>query len=390
MTTVVIHSATIVSDGVRHDDAWIAFEGATISARGVGAGWMPLRTQHTDVIDGAGAILTPGFVDIHVHGGGGSSFTDGQEAIATALAAHRRHGTTRSVVSLVSGSPDTVERQAVDVRAVMARDPLVLGIHLEGPFLAVSHKGAHDPRLLTAPDAGTVEALIESTAGLLRQVTIAPELPGGHAAITRFVDSGARVAVGHTAAGYDEALEAFDLGASILTHAFNGMDGIHHRAPGPVAAAIDSSHVSLELVADGTHVVGSVARLLSRSAGARLCLVSDAMAAAASVDGEYLLGPLAVRVTGGIARLVHGGSIAGSTLTMDAALRFAVAELQFDLPAAVDTVTRAPARALGLEEGVGSLAVGYPADAVLLDDVLAVRRVWANGSELSMDRPYNS
>jgi N-acetylglucosamine-6-phosphate deacetylase len=390
MTTVVIHSATIVSDGTQRHDAWVAFGGATIAALGEGDGWMPLRGPHTDVIDAEGAILSPGFVDIHVHGGGGASFTDGPKAIAAGLAAHRRHGTTRSVVSLVSASLDDTRRQAADVRSVMAEDPLVLGIHLEGPFLAASHKGAHDKELLVAPTAHAVEAVIESTAGVLRHVTIAPELAGGHEAIGRFVASGARVAVGHTAAGYDEALAAFDLGASMLTHAFNGMNGIHHRAPGPVAAAIDSPHVTIELVGDGVHVAASVARMLGASAGSRMVLVTDAMAAADAADGEYMLGSLEVRVTDGVARLVHGDSIAGSTLTMDRALRFAVTQLQLDLPAAVAMVTRAPASALGLEGSIGSLAVGYPADAVLLDGALAVTRVWANGTELGIDRPYNS
>jgi N-acetylglucosamine-6-phosphate deacetylase len=384
---VIIHSTTIVSDRALTDDAWIAFGGESITARGVGAGWLALRGPRTQIIDGTDATLTPGFVDIHVHGGGGSSFTDGPEAIAAGLAAHRRHGTTRSVVSLVSARPSDIRRQVADVRHVMAHDPLVLGVHLEGPFLAGSHRGAHDETLLTAPTDAAVGELLDITGGVLRHVTLAPELPGAHAAIRRFIESGARVALGHTSAGYDESLEAFDLGASILTHAFNGMRAVHHRAPGPVAAALDSAHVTLELVGDGTHVLGPVARILSQSAADRLCLVSDAMAAAASTDGDYLLGSLAVRVVGGVARLVDGGSIAGSTLTMDGALRFAIAELRLDLPAAVALVTEVPARALGLAESIGSLAVGYPADAVLLDDSHAVTRVWANGAPVPVGGP---
>ena len=390
MTAVIVHSTTLVSDGRQDDDAWIAFDGDSISARGSGDEWMPLRGPHTEVVDGTGSILTPGFVDIHVHGGGGASFTDGPEAIAAGLSAHRRHGTTRSVVSLVTATPADIRRQTAAVREVMADDPLVLGIHLEGPFLADSHRGAHDPQLLRAPTASAVTELLEITDGMLRQITLAPELPGGHAAVARFVESGVRVGVGHTAADYDQALAAFDLGASILTHAFNGMKGIHHRAPGPVTAAVDSPQVALELVGDGTHVAGTVARLVSRGAADRLCLVSDAMAAAASSDGDYLLGQLAVRVGQGVARLVDGGSIAGSTLTMDKALRFAITDLQLDLPAAVATVTRVPARALGLADSIGSLAVGYPADAVLLDSSLTVTRVWANGDPLPVDDPYNS
>lgn len=375
----VIHSASLVSDGRGVEDGWIVFDDGLVSARGSGAGWREFSGPGAEVVDAAGQILTPGFVDIHVHGGGGASFDDGIEAMGAALAVHREHGTTRSVVSLVSASlPDLMARLSF-VRQLMSIDPLVLGSHLEGPFLSSEFKGAHDPSLLTDPSPDAVARLVDTAAGTLRQVTLAPEREGGHDAIRSFVREGVVVAVGHTAADYDQTRAAFDGGASILTHAFNGMAGIHHRAPGPVAAAIDSPGVTIELIADGTHVASAVARILTRNASGRLCLVTDAMAAAASVDGEYRLGGLAVRVHRGVARLVRGGSIAGSTLTMDAALRFAVTELHLSLPDAVDAVTRVPARALGLTDSYGSLSVGYPADAVLLDAAFTVQRVWADG-----------
>ncbi|MGV8882732.1 MAG: N-acetylglucosamine-6-phosphate deacetylase [Rhodoglobus sp.] len=382
VTTVIIHSVTLVSDGHQVRDAWVRFTGATVTERGTGDDWRTLLLPGVSVVDGSGHVLTPGFVDIHVHGGGGSAFLDSPHDTDIALATHRAHGTTRSAISLVSASVPELDHQLTVVRALMHRDPLVLGAHLEGPFLSSDFRGAHDNTALIAPDASSVARMIDTAEGCLRQITLAPELPGGMAAISACVDAGVRVAVGHTGADYRQAREAFDSGASLLTHAFNGMRGIHHRAPGPVVAAIESDHVTLELVADGTHVHAPSARLLALAVPGRLCLVTDAMAAAGGADGDYELGSLAVRVRDGVARLVEGDSIAGSTLTMNRALKFAVTELGMALPDAVAAATSVPARALGLPSTIGSLAVGSTADAVLLDSDFAVRGVWADGSEL--------
>jgi N-acetylglucosamine-6-phosphate deacetylase len=384
VASTVIHSALVVSDGIETPDAWLAFAGGRILARGSGRSWSELVEGPTTVVDASRLVVTPGFVDMHVHGGGGASVTNGVQAIQESLLLHRRHGTTRSVVSLVTATIPSLVSQLQSIREVMAADPLVLGSHLEGPFLAREYKGAHDPELLVPPTERSVAELLAAADGTLRQVTLAPELPGGLDAVRAFVRAGTAVAVGHTQADYDIARHAFDAGASILTHAFNAMRGIHHRAPGPVSAAIDDSRVSIELIGDGTHVDESVARILASAAPGRICLVTDAMAAAGKGDGDYLLGSLGVRVTDGIARLLEGDSIAGSTLTMDAALRFAVTGLRLSLADAVDAVTSNPARALALADRFGSLGVGYPADAVLLDRSLAVQRVWADGLELAI------
>jgi N-acetylglucosamine-6-phosphate deacetylase len=381
--STVIHSARVVSDGLDTADAWLAWADETIVARGTGGSWRELCDESTTVIAATGMILTPGFVDIHVHGGGGASVTDGEEAILSSLRLHRRHGTTRSVVSLVAAPIPTLIEQLGSVRSVMAADPLVLGSHLEGPFLARERKGAHDPELLIRPSQRVADELLTAADGTLRQITLAPELDDGLATVRRLVGAGVTVAIGHTQVDYDGARRAFDAGASILTHAFNAMNGIHHRSPGPVLAAVEDPRVSIELVADGTHVAAPVARMLATAVPERLCLVTDAMAAAGASDGEYTIGALEVRVSGGVARLVHGDSIAGSTLTMDSALRFAVTELGIDLTDAVRSVTSSPARAIAVDDRCGSLAVGYPADAVLLDAALTVQRVWANGREIA-------
>ncbi|MRH29068.1 N-acetylglucosamine-6-phosphate deacetylase [Microbacterium sp. SYP-A9085] len=374
----VIHSARLVDDGSVTDDAWVAFAAGTVAARGTGAGWRELAPRAVD--DAHGAWLTPGFVDIHGHGGGGAAYDDGEAAIATARAVHRAHGTTRAVISLVTAPIEDLAARAAVVAELAAADPTVLGSHLEGPFLDVGHKGAHPASLLRAPDAAAIDRLLEAGAGTIRQVTLAPELPGGMAAIRRLSAAGVAVAVGHTDADDAAARAAFDAGATILTHAFNAMPGIHHRAPGPVVAALNDERVTLEVIADGTHVHPDVIRLLVQGAPGRVALVTDAMAAAAAGDGEYNLGGLAVSVSGGVARLVEGGAIAGSTLTQDAAIRLMVTRVGMPLPAAVAAATAVPAAAVGVADRFGSLAPGRAADAVLLDDALTVRRVWVDGA----------
>ena len=377
--TTVIHSARLVTSGRVTDDSWVRFNGAVIAATGTGT---PPNPVGSTMVDASGRWLVPGFIDMHCHGGGGASFDDGAEAIAAALAVHRTRGTTRTLLSLVSAPLSALRERLQVIAAYAAVDPLVLGAHLEGPFLARSHKGAHDPHVLRQPDRASVDSLLEAGGGQLRQVTLAPELPGAMDAIGQFTNVGVAVAIGHTAAGYAEARAAFDAGASILTHAFNGMQGLHHREPGPVAAATHSADVTLEVINDGVHVHPEVVRIAFEAAPGRIALVTDAMAAAGAADGSYLLGSLPVAVQDGVARLRDGGSIAGSTLTMDAALRFAVLEVGLPLARAVQAVTEVPARAFALDDRLGSLAPGYAADAVLLSDELQVTGVWAAGNQL--------
>ena len=372
---VVLRAPRMVSGGVETEDGWVAIRGGTISATGTGT------APAAESVIRAGGVLVPGYVDIHCHGGGGAAFADGVEATRTALAYHRSHGTTRSVLSLVTAGIEELTEQVRTLARFIAADPLVLGIHLEGPFLSPDHRGAHDESLLIAPEPGDVEALITAAQGHLAQVTIAPELPGAHGAIERFSRAGVRVAVGHSAVDYDQAVAAFEAGASILTHAFNAMRPMHHRAPGPVLAAVEQDQVTCEVINDGVHVHPRVVRLLHDLAGQNVAYVTDAMAAAGCPDGAYELGGLAVTVKDGVPRLDDTGSIAGSTLTMDAAVRQAV-QIGIPLPEAVTAATLTPARALGLAHRFGALAPGYPADAVLLDADLRVEQVWADGQAI--------
>ncbi|MFS0866139.1 N-acetylglucosamine-6-phosphate deacetylase [Microbacterium sp. 179-B 1A2 NHS] len=377
--TTVIHSARIVSGGRSTPDAWVRFEGERIAARGVGIHWRDGLPAEAIVEDATGLLLVPGFIDLHCHGAGGAAVEDGVAGIDRMLAVHSAHGTTRTVCSLVSAPVDALAARLDAIAQAAARDPRVLGAHLEGPFLDTEFRGAHDPAVLRAPDAAAVTALLEAAAGTLVQLTLAPEHDGAVDAIRRFVDAGVRVAVGHTGADFGTARAAFDAGASILTHAFNGMHGIHHRAPGPVVAAMTAAHVTLEIINDGVHVHPDVVTLAFRGAPGRIALITDAMAATGAADGDYTLGSLAVVVEAGVARLAGTGAIAGSTLTLDAALRRTVVDCGIPLPDAVDAVTAIPAATIGRAHDLGRLDVGYAADAVLLDDGFGVRSVWAAG-----------
>lgn len=376
--STLFHGARKLDAHGQVDDFWMLVEGDSIVATGSGP-------QHPDAatsVDIAGHWLVPGFIDLHGHGGGGHAYDDGPEEILAALATHRAHGTTRSVISLVA-NPLAMLRTSLETIADLTEvDPLILGSHLEGPFLAADNRGAHSLDYLREPEPLEVEELLGAARGTLRQLTIAPELPGALEAIDVLVEAGVAVAIGHTMA--DEALahEAFDRGARILTHAFNAMPGIHHRKPGPVVAAFEDERVTLELILDGRHVHPSVAHLAFGAAPGRIALVTDAMAAAGSSDGDYSLGSLTVAVRDGLAMLRGTTTIAGSTLTQDVALRCAIEAARVSAKDAVTALTLTPARALGLDHRHGLLAAGYAADAVLLDHEWSVTGVWADGRSL--------
>ncbi len=378
--STVIHSVRLALPEGIAPDGWVRFDGGRITDLGTGRTW----TDAATVVDGrdeAGpdAVLTPGFIDIHGHGGGGFAYDEGLDEIRGARAVHRAHGTTRAVVSLVTASLATLERRVAAVAELTDSDDDILGSHLEGPFLDAARKGAHDETLLQAPAQEAVARLLAAGRGTVRQITLAPELLGGLEAIRLIVAGGAAAAIGHTSADYAQAEAAFDAGATILTHAFNAMNGLHHRDPGPVAAAAADARVTLEVIADGVHLHPEVVRVAFTAAPGRIALITDAMAAAGSADGRYELGGLEVDVVGGTARLVQGDSIAGSTLTQDAALRFAVG-CGIPLADAVAALTAVPARAIRRAGDLGALATGMLADAVLLTAQLEVRGVWTAGA----------
>jgi N-acetylglucosamine-6-phosphate deacetylase len=320
----------------------------------------------------------PGFVDIHCHGGGGDAFTNSDPVkVRKAAAAHRRHGTTTLLASLVSRPVPELADQ-VSALAELVQEGVVAGIHLEGPFLSAARCGAHDPAILCPPEHTAVTKLLDAGKGTIRMITVAPELEGAVAAVHQLVDAGVLAAIGHTDATEAQVRPAVDAGASVATHLFNGMRPLHHREPGPIGALLDDERVTVELICDLVHLHPTAVRLAARHAGLkRTVLITDAIAAAGVGDGVYDVGGLEVRVVDGVPTLAGGAALAGSTLTMDMAFRNAVNACGLSLvEAAYATATRG-AELLGLE--TGKLQPGCAADIVVLDAELKPTNVMSKG-----------
>lgn len=338
------------------------------------------RSGMGDVLDLGGDWVVPGFVDMHVHGGAGAAFQSGSLGdVQRAADHHLAHGTTTLLASLVSRPLDELTQSVSRLRELVEAG-VVAGIHLEGPFLSPARCGAHDPALLCDPRPDRVRRLLAAGAGTIAMLTLAPERDGATEAVRQLVDAGVVVAVGHTDAPYAVVQAAIDAGARVATHLFNGMPPLHHRSPGPVLALLDDDRVTVELIHDHRHLHPAVVRHVFAAAGAhRTALVSDAIAAAGLDDGDYTLGGLAVVVTDGAARLVEGGSLAGSTITVHQGLVNAVAD-GVDFVDAVTAATATPATAIGLAARAGSLVVGRSADLVVLRPDLSVRAVLRAGT----------
>ncbi|MEU9036243.1 N-acetylglucosamine-6-phosphate deacetylase [Streptomyces sp. NPDC048352] len=332
------------------------------------------------VVDLTGHWIVPGFVDMHNHGGGGASFTSGTaEEVLKGVRTHREHGTTTLVASTVTGDLDELARRA-GLLAELTQQGEIAGIHFEGPFINPCRKGAHKEELLRDPDPAEVRKLVDAAHGTARMVTLATELPGGLESVRLLAEHGVIAAIGHTDSTYDQTRQAIDAGATVATHLYNAMPGLEHRAPGPIAALLEDERVTVELINDGTHLHPAMLELAFHHAGAhRVALITDAMDAAGFGDGTYHLGPLEVEVKDGVARLVEGGSIAGSTLTLDTAFKRSVTVDRLPVESVVQAISANPAKLLGLYDEVGSLEPGKYADLVVLDAAFDVKGVMRRG-----------
>ena len=384
----VVTPAGVLSPG------WLRLAGPVIDSVGSGQPSEHQPGEPPDV-DLRGQWVLPGFIDLHVHGGGGASFTEGSDDQARQAAVfHRGQGSTSLLASLVTAPLAELEARAA-MLAGLADEGLVDGLHLEGPFLSPARCGAQDPRYMIAPDLAVFARLHAAARGHLRIITLAPELPGAFAVIEAATRAGVTVAVGHTDATADVTLAAIDAGATHATHLFNGMRPPHHREPGAVGALLDRAEISCEVIADGVHLDDIVVRLTARAAGpGRLVLVSDAMAAAGMPDGRYQLGSMRVTVAGGVARLLEDfgepgpagavtvpGAIAGSTATLASVVRHAIAA-GLPVPDVAAAASTTPARILGLTSRTGALRPGLAADLVLCDDDFRPRAVMRHGQWL--------
>jgi N-acetylglucosamine-6-phosphate deacetylase len=387
----------VTPDGVLRP-GWIRLAGPLIDATGPG------DPRDQPALDLHGQWVLPGFVDLHVHGGGGTSFTEGTSDDARKAAEfHRAQGSMTILASLVTAPLAELEARAA-MLAGLADDGIIAGLHLEGPFLSPARRGAQDPRHMLAPDVAVFERLYAAARGHLRVITLAPELPGAGRVIEAAARAGVTVAIGHTDATADVTLAAVDAGATHATHLFNGMRPLHHREPGAAGALLDRDEVTCEVIADGVHLHDIAIRLAARVKGpGRLVLVSDAMAAAGMPDGSYRLGSMRVTVSGGVARLLEDpgapaqpagpgqagpaqagtapGAIAGSTATLAGVVRHAIAA-GLPVPDVAAAASTTPARVLGIGHRTGALRPGLAADLVVCDDDFRPRAVMRRGQWL--------
>jgi len=385
MLTALTGARIITPDRTIDDGVVLIDEGRIVEA-GPGVP-VPEGAAATDL---AGTTLVPGFVDLHVHGGGGRSLAtrEPEELRAYARWAAGR-GVTGFLASVLAPTPEAA-LPCLEAVAGATGDieggARLLGAHLEGPFVSPHRRGALPAPWLHAPDAALLARYLDAARGNLRVLTLAPELPGADAVLSQAVAAGVVVAVGHTDATYEQARAAFQAGARHVTHAFNAMRPFHHRDPGPLAAAIDAPDITLELIADGVHLHPAAARLLVSAAGPdRVALVTDAVPPAGAESGAFRLGDADATLEGRRVTLPDG-TIAGGASTMDALVRTVVADGVASLPDAVRMAATVPARVLGLERARGRIAPGYDADLVVLDGEMAVLKTFVGG-ELAYSRP---
>ncbi len=340
--------------------------------------------QQDSIIDVMDMIVMPGFIDVHTHGGGGYNLhtTDANEIRGYARWVPET-GVTSFLIAIV-GVPGSIPEQQLRAAIEVLNDRVIgaepLGIHLEGPYISVARRGAHQPSWLRMPDENETEQLLALTDGHLRLITLAPELPGASAMIRRFVDAGITVSMGHTDANYEKAKEAIQLGVTHATHCFNAMRPLLHRSPGPLAAIAQAQQVRGELIADGVHVHPAAMDALVKLLGAeRTIVITDALAAAGVPNVDFDFAGQPARVVRGAARL-SDGTITGSVLTMDQALRNVLQMTEVSLQQAVGMLTLNPAHAAQVSHRKGRLQVGYDADLLIFNHSLALQATICRGA----------
>jgi len=384
MPTTLIHAGRAFTPLTEIRDAAILIRDGSIEAVGPRSGMtLPVGAREVLATD---KIAAPGFIDVHIHGAGGHDVMEATDealkAVASTIAAH---GTTSFVATTVTASPDAICRAAEGVARYFAlQHPAadcraeVLGVHFEGPFISSIRRGVHPPEFLKLPSADLLAQFIAAAKGRAQILTIAPELLGAMPCIDAARKAGLVVAIGHTDATYEQARAAIARGAHHAVHVYNAMRPFSHRDSGVIGAVLTTPEVTAELIADGVHVDETAMRLLLQAKGpSGVILVSDGISATGMPDGKYMLGTFEVTVSGGVCRNAEG-KLAGSTLTLDRALRNIV-NLGTPFADALRMLTLNPATLLGLEFKKGSLRTGADADIVLLDEALNVSNVWARG-----------
>lgn len=370
--SVLFENARVLAQGGIEPPGWVYVEAERIAQCGLGhAPCLPNCKR----IDADGRILSPGLIDVHAHGAMGHDTMDADPEGLRAMACfYARHGVTAYYATTMTAPIDEILGALGAVRAMMDAEvsgappegAALLGAHVEGPYIDADRVGAQSPDSVRRAMLDEYERL--AATGVVRLITVAPEHAENRALIPRMVAEGVAVAVGHSAATYDEIATAANLGLSQATHLFNAMAGLHHRQPGTVGAALALDSIRCQLIADNIHIHPAVLKLAIRAKGTDgILLITDAMGGTGMPDGNYQLGKQRVTVSNGEARLANG-ALAGSTLTLDRAVRNAMAAADLCLGEALAMATLTPARAMGIDDRKGSIAPHKDADIILLDE----------------------
>jgi N-acetylglucosamine-6-phosphate deacetylase len=371
-STTLFYNATVYAEQGPIERGWVFVEGSHIVQIGQG-----MCTGFTDAarLDLGGHILSPGLLDLHVHGALGHDTMDATpEALQQMARFYARHGVTAFLATTMSAPSKAIRLALENVAAAMRAGTggaTCLGAHVEGPYLDARHVGAQNPAHVRLADPQEYASFFAT--GAVKLLTLAPEYPENRELIPYALSHGIAVAAGHTRASYEEMQAAAEMGVTQVTHLFNALDPLHHRKPGAAGAALTLDGLYCQLIADNIHIHPAMLKLAVRAKGAQgIILVTDAMAGTGMPEGTYALGGLAVTVRQGEARLANG-ALAGSTLTLERGLRNIMAATGLSLREALPMATSVPARALGIEAYKGSLAVGQDADLIVVDADLHVR-----------------
>ena len=347
--------------------------------------------KDSDVIDASGLFAIPGLVDIHFHGAVGHDFCDADMDGLMKIAEYEAANGVLAICPTTMSYSEEILEKVIDtakaftnknsgVASIQKNVADLVGINMEGPFISPEKAGAQNPEYIMKPDQGMFERLEERSKGLIKLVDIAPETDGAMEFIKRFSKETV-ISIAHTTCDYDTAVKAFSLGAKHMTHLYNAMPGMSHRAPGPILAAAEAD-AEVELIADGIHVHPAMVRIaFDMFSEDKVILISDSMEATGLADGTYQLGGQAVTVEGKKAVLTdNGGTIAGSVTNLFDCMKTAVLEMDVPLEMAVRAVTINPAMSIGADSDYGSISEGKFANIVLMDDNLNIIKILNKGS----------
>lgn len=345
----------------------------------------PTNFDSDNILDANGLYISPGFIDVHIHGAGGYDTMDGTvDALNTIAKTIVKHGTTSFTPTTMTVSTKAIQKSMRVIKQLKEEGTdgaNILGAHLEGPFVSPEAIGAQNPNYLLAPSISAYNEMVKDCEDAVISITLAPEVDGAKELIKYLSEKGVVCSIGHTKASYEQAMEAIKYGARHSTHLYNAMTPLNHRAPGVVGAIFDSN-ITTETISDGIHISYPALRIAYKQKGTdKVLLVTDAMMACCMPDGEYSLGGQDVTVTNSAARL-KSGSLAGSVLTLDKAVRNVYKNSNYPLNEIVKMASYNGAKHCKVDDHKGLIKEGYDADLILFDDDINIEKVFVSGKEV--------